>query len=136
MGNTDHLRTDMYSEELETMQPTPAFDSAAFGDEISVLASDEVQIHVWGGDWCSDCRRQLPDFAAALQAADISPSRVHNHPVEKDAAWNKTGPLVDRYNIEYIPTVVVEQDGAELARFVESAPVPIVVHLAEALREG
>ncbi|ERG98884.1 MAG: thioredoxin [Haloquadratum sp. J07HQX50] len=136
MGNTDHLRTDMYSEDLETMQPTPAFDSAGFGDEIAVLASDEIQIHVWGGDWCGDCRRQLPDFAAALQAADIPPSRVHNHPVEKDAEGNKAGPLVDRYNIEYIPTVVVEQDGTEIARFVESAPVPIVVHLAEALREG
>ena len=37
------------------------------------------------------------------------------------------------YDIEYIPTIVIERDGEEIARFVEDEPQPPIVHLAEQL---
>jgi len=121
--------------QLETMEPNPVWTEEAYADTVDVLASlrHEVTYKVWGGDWCIDCRSQLPDFAAALDAADVPASRIEHFPVEKEDDGSKTGPGVEEYDIELIPTVVVERDGEEIARFVEEEPVPIAVYLGREL---
>jgi thioredoxin 1 len=121
---------------LETMRPNPAWDAESYADAVDALAAlpDAAVVKVWGGDWCKDCRKQLPDFGAALDAAGITGDRVEHYPVEKLDDGSKAGPLVEAYDIELIPTVVVESgDDEELARFVEEEPVPIAVHLARQL---
>lgn len=121
---------------LETMRPNPVFTADAYEEEIAVLRehADGVVFRVWGGDWCPDCRQQLPDFGAALEAAGVPEERVVHYPVEKAEDGSKVGPGVEEYAIELIPTVVVEtDDGEELARFVEAADRPIAVYLADAL---
>jgi thiol-disulfide isomerase/thioredoxin len=122
---------------LETMEPDPSWDADAHREAVETLAAwaDEVTIKVWGGDWCGDCRGQLPQFGAALAAAGVPEERVEHYPVEKEEDGSKTGPGVEDYGIEYIPTVVIERDGEELARFVEEEPVPIAEYLAEQLRD-
>ncbi|WP_411963570.1 thioredoxin family protein [Haloferax sp. YSMS24] len=118
---------------LETMQPNPAWDAASYEDAVATLAADDYTFKVWGGDWCGDCRRQLPDFAAALDAAGVADDHIEHYPVEKADDGSKIGPLVEEYDIELIPTVVVEKDGDEVARFVEEEAVPIAVFLADQL---
>jgi thiol-disulfide isomerase/thioredoxin len=118
---------------LETMRPNPAWDAASYPEVVDALAREGLEFNVWGGDWCKDCRAQLPDFGAALEAASVPDSRVEHYPVEKREDGSKVGPKVDEYGIERIPTVVVEYDGEELARFVEKESVPIAVYLAEHL---
>jgi thiol-disulfide isomerase/thioredoxin len=121
--------------ELETMRPNPVWDADSYEDAVDVFAalSDDIVVKVWGGDWCKDCRSQLPDFGAALDAAGVE--NVEHYPVEKAEDGSKTGPNVEEYGIELIPTVVVEdtETGEELARFVEDEDVPIAVYLAEQL---
>lgn len=112
---------------LSTMEPNPAWDAVAYEETVEALAAPGLVFKVWGGDWCGDCRKQLPDFAAALDAAGVPDERIEEYAVDQD----KQGPGVDEYGIEYIPTVVVERDGEELARFVESEPVPAAVFLAD-----
>ncbi|XVH31214.1 thioredoxin family protein [Haloferacaceae archaeon DSL9] len=119
--------------ELNTMQPNASWDPAGYDEAIAALGREDYVFMVWGGDWCKDCRNQLPDFAAALRAAEVPEENIEHYPVEKDEGGSKTGPRVDEYGIEYIPTVVVERDGEEVARFVESEPVPISVYLAREL---
>jgi len=121
------------SETLETMEPNPVWVKDAYSDTVDVLTrhSHDLVFKIWGGDWCKDCRAQLPDFGAALDAAGVPAENVHHYPVEKEDDGSKTGPQVEEYGIEYIPTVVVEHDGEEIARFVEEEPVPISVHLAQ-----
>lgn len=121
------------TERLETMQPNPVWVEDAYSDTVDTLAryADDLVFKIWGGDWCKDCRSQLPDFGAALKAAEIPDSQINHYPVEKEDDGSKVGPKVDEYDIEYIPTVVVEYDGEEIARFVESEPVPIAVYLAD-----
>ena len=120
--------------ELETMRPNPAFSPGAYEDTVATweALADRVVVKVWGGDWCVDCRQQLPDFGAMLDAAGVD--AVEHYPVEREDG-EKVGPGVDEYGIEFIPTVVVEDrdTGEELARFVEEAAVPIGVALAEDL---
>lgn len=114
---------------LETMEPNPVWVGDAYADTIDILTAHRsaLTFKVWGGDWCKDCRAKLPDFAAALEAADIPEDRIETFAVDQD----KQGPGVAEYDVEYIPTVVVEVDGEEIARFVEEEPVPIAVYLAD-----
>lgn len=124
------------NQRLETMQPNPAWDADSYPEVVDALSQEGLVFNVWGGDWCKDCRSQLPDFGAALAAAGVSEENVHHYPVEKEDDGSKVGPNVEEYGIERIPTVVVERDGEELTRFVEEAEVPIAVYLAERLTSG
>ena len=114
---------------LETMEPNPVWVEDAYADTVDVLSEygHDLTFRVWGGDWCKDCRGQLPDFGAALDAAEIPTENVVHHELDQD----KQGPGVEEYGIEFIPTVVVEHDGEEIARFVEEEAVPIAVYLAD-----
>ena len=119
------------------MRPNPVWDAESYDDAVAVFESlaDEIVVKVWGGDWCKDCRSQLPDFGAAMEAAGVD--AVEHYPVEKADDGSKVGPGVEEYGVDLIPTVVVEDDGGqELARFVEEAEVPMVVHLAEQLEDA
>ena len=118
------------------MTPTSAWDAAGRQQVVAALGAKEYVFKVWGGDWCSDCRSQLPDFAAALDAAGVPEKRIEQFAAERDEDGEKVGPEMDEYGVEYIPTVVVEHDGEEVARFVEEEPVPIAVYLAERLQEA
>jgi thiol-disulfide isomerase/thioredoxin len=122
---------------LTTMEPDPVWDADSYEETVETLRDlgDDVVFKVWGGDWCKDCRAQLPAFGAALEAADVPEDRIEHYPTEKEDDGSKTGPGVEEYGIEYIPTVVVEdvETGEELARFVEEAEVPIAVALADEL---
>lgn len=122
--------------ELETMRPNPTWDAASHEDVVETLAAADLTYHVWGGDWCGDCRKRLPDFAAALAAAGVPDDRIHLHPVERGED-GKVGDLVDEYDVELIPTVVAEDGAGEtVARFVEREPLPIPAYLAERVEES
>ena len=123
---------------LETMEPNPVWVEDAYADTVDVLAQHarELEYHVWGGDWCKDCRAQLPDFGAARDAAGVPEESVHHYPTEKEDDGSKTGPGVEAYGIEYIPTVVVEHRGEAIARFVEAEPVPVAVYLADEIESA
>lgn len=113
---------------LEVLEPNPVWVAEAYDDTVDVLAAhgDDVTFKVWCGDWCKDCRSLLPDFGAALEAADVPDENVEEFPLDED----KQGPGVEEYGIERIPTVIVEDSGREVARFVEDEGVPIAVYLA------
>jgi len=114
---------------LETLAPAAdATPAPVVVDQFERL-DDEVTITVWGADWCGDCQRVLPAFAAVLEAANVPTERVTAIAVDRE----KRGPGVDTYDIEYIPTIVIERDGTEIARFVESADRPVGKVLAEQL---
>jgi thiol-disulfide isomerase/thioredoxin len=120
---------------LTSLQPDPAWDPEAYEPTVDAFAElaadDDAEIHVWGGDWCGDCRAELPELGAVLEAAAFPDDRLHVHPVDRE----KGGDLVDEYDVALVPTVVVERGDEELARFVESEPLPAPVTLAEELRE-
>ncbi|WP_019991537.1 TlpA family protein disulfide reductase [Natronorubrum tibetense] len=119
---------------LETMQPNPTWDEASYQEAVDTLTAhnDELVYKVWGGDWCKDCRKLLPDLGAALEAAGVPDDRIEEFALDKD----KQGPGVSEYDIEYIPTVVVEtDDGEAVTRFVESEDLPPAIWLAEQLEK-
>lgn len=119
---------------LETLTPDPAWDANAHAGAVDTLASlrPSDRILVWCDDGCGDCQALLPDFAAAIEAANVGDAVVQ-YPVERLPEDEKRGPKVDEYGIARIPTVVVEREGEELARFVEGDEGPIAAALARQL---
>lgn len=120
---------------LKTMEPNPAWDADSYPAVLAAFddLGEDATVHVWGADWCGDCRSQLPDFAAALDAAGLDPEV---YPVERGDDGGKTGPGVDEYGVDLIPTVVVaDGDGEELARFEEAERLPPAQYLAEELSD-
>lgn len=119
---------------METTEPNPTWDAAEHSETVDAFeaAIGEVSYHVWGADWCGDCHSELPDFFAALNAAGVSEDRVAVHEVDE----NKDGELVEEYDVELIPTVVVERQGEdgeeneEVARFEEEEDRPAADYLA------
>ena len=114
---------------LETMEPNPVWVEDAYAETVDVFETygEDLVFRVWGGDWCKDCRSQLPDFGAALDAAEVPDDNVIHYKLDQD----KQGSGVEEYGIEFIPTVVVEHEGDEITRFVEKESVPIAVYLAD-----
>ena len=121
---------------LKTLQPTPTWDedaNEATVDVFETLADDDrVTISLWCRDNCPDCRRELPDFAGALDASGFPDERLRAFPVDDENVGEQT----DEYEVERIPTIVVERDGEELARFVEREPIPAAAYLAEQLEDA
>jgi thiol-disulfide isomerase/thioredoxin len=117
---------------LATLEPAADWDADAHGEAAETLADldDGYTFLVWGDDGCGDCQALLPGFGAALAAAAIPDERVIQHAVERLPEGRKRGPKVEAYGIERIPTVVVERDGEEVARFVEDEGMPIAEYLA------
>ncbi|MFW5918591.1 MAG: thioredoxin domain-containing protein, partial [Halanaeroarchaeum sp.] len=111
----------------------PDWDADAHQDVVEAFASldETVVVKVWGADWCPDTRNQLPQFAAALDAADFDRDRIEQIEVDRE----KNGEGTEEYGIEFIPSIVIERDGEEIARFVEEEPVPAAVYLASQFGE-
>lgn len=117
------------------MTPDPVWDADANAETVATLADhDDLRYLVWAGDWCSDCRQLLPEFAAALAAAGVPEERIEQFPVEKENG-RKVGPGVEEYGIELIPTVVVEREGEELFRYVEDEGLPVATYVARVLAD-
>lgn len=117
---------------LKTMEPNPAWDADSYPEVLEAFGDlgDDVVVRIWGGDWCGDCRSQLPDFAAALHAAGVEHVEVYE--VERENG-EKVGENLDEYDVDAIPTIVVERDGTELARFEERERLPPELYLTQEL---
>ena len=117
---------------LEVTRPDPTWDADSYEETVETLAAldGDARILVWAADWCKDARRELPEFFAALDAAGIDDERVEVYELDRQ----KNGKLVVEYDVGYIATIVVEQDGEELARFEEQAELPAAQAIASQLR--
>lgn len=119
------------------MKPNPTWDVDSNEHTVNVFNAldDDYEFLIWCDDGCPDCQAQLPDFAAALQAANIDDSRITTFPVERLPEGRKRGPMVDEYGIQRIPTIVVERAGEEVARYVEIEDQPAASYLAGILEQ-
>jgi thiol-disulfide isomerase/thioredoxin len=121
---------------METTQPNPTWDAAAHSEIVDAIeaAVGEVTYHIWGADWCGDCRAVLPDFFAALEAAGVPEDELEVYEVDED----KDGKLVAEYDVTHIPTIVVEHEeqGETIARFEESEDRRAAQFVAERLLDA
>lgn len=127
---------------LDSMTPNPIWNASDHLETVTALSKldSNFVFKIWCDDGCKDCRAQLPNFSAALSAANINPNCIEQYPVDRLPDGKKQGPLVDEYDISRIPTIILEEkidtptsSTREIARYVELAEIPAADYLSEAL---
>lgn len=119
---------------MESSEPNPTWDASAHSETVDAFEAGvgELVYRVWGADWCGDCRSNLPDFFAALDAAGVEEERIHVYEVDDE----KNGELTEEYDVTLIPTIVIERAGEEVVRFEEEEDLPAADYLARKLLES
>ncbi len=70
------------------------------------------------GTWCSDSRREVPRVIKILDEAKFPESELKIITVDRKRKAPGFDP--DSLNIEYVPTIIVYENGKELGRIIES----------------
>lgn len=70
------------------------------------------------GTWCEDSHREVPRFFKILEAVGYQESKLNIIAVnrKKEAPNGEEGP----YNIQKVPTIIVQKYGKEIGRIIES----------------
>jgi thiol-disulfide isomerase/thioredoxin len=70
------------------------------------------------GTWCVDTRIEVPRFVKILDFIEFPSDKILfiNVDREKRGLYNE----VEKLNIEFVPTFIVYEDGAEIGRIIES----------------
>ena len=79
--------------------------------------SDNIDIQIFMGTWCSDSRREVPRFLKILDAVNYEQKKLQIINVDRQ----KRSPTHEEKNknIEYVPTFVINKNGNEIGRIVE-----------------
>ena len=79
--------------------------------------SNQLQLIVFGGTWCSDTKYILPKLFALTDAATFSQDRITLIGVDRD---KKTiSHLSEALGVINVPTIIVMKEGKEIGRVVE-----------------
>ena len=105
-------------------------------EAVSMLAAvqDSIVLEVIFGTWCHDSKRVIPALFKTLESASNPFIKVRYTAVSKD----KTQPesVFQQWNIEFTPTIIVLQNGAETGRIVENPDLSIEQDLVKILLSG
>ena len=100
-----------YGENLAGYKPNEAATNALKSK------SNQLQLIVFGGTWCSDTKYILPKLFALTDAATFSQDRITLIGVDRD---KKTiSHLSEALGVINVPTIIVMKEGKEIGRVVE-----------------
>lgn len=131
------LLGEVTREQIESAEPSwveaeieAETDPGAVAELAAVPSGAEVTVYL--GTWCSDSRRELGRFWRAVdEAGGELPFAVRYVAVER---YPERPPELEReIGLRYVPTFIVERDGAEIGRMVEVSPNGIEADLAALL---
>jgi len=113
----------VYEEGKSVYQP----DSAS----ISFLKkfNEELNILIFLGTWCPDCRREVPRFLKVMEKADNN--FIKFQLMGLDRTKRDSLGLAEKYQVEFVPTFVVLENNQEIGRIVEMPMLSIEQDLVE-----
>jgi thiol-disulfide isomerase/thioredoxin len=95
---------------------------------------DAERVVVVFGGWCGDSKREVPRFLKLAAAAGIPADSVLLYAVDRTKKGADGVP--QRYAIEKVPTFIVEKNGVEVGRIVESPKVTLASDFLQILGEA
>ena len=76
-----------------------------------------LAIKVFFGDWCPDCRAQLPAFLSVMQAVDKD--NIETEFIEVGRNKEDVLGMAEQMNVLAVPTFIFFRDGKKIGRIVE-----------------
>ena len=115
-------------DEMENYQP----DSAA----IAYLKNfdKDLTITVLLGTWCPDSRREVPRFMKVIKEANNPHFKCEFFGLDRSKS-DSLG-MGKKYQVEYVPTFVVQMNGAEIGRIIETPTETIEQDLVQILENA
>jgi thiol-disulfide isomerase/thioredoxin len=95
------------------------------------LSYEGERVVVIFGAWCGDSKREVPSFLKLADAAGIAADSIRLYAV--DRSKKSDDGTTERYHIERVPTFIVEKQGREVGRIVESPKTTMAGDLLEIL---
>ena len=93
---------------------------------------DDVQIKVFTGNWCPDCRIHLPRFFSVILALDDEDFGVEIIEVSRDMSDENN--IAEKLGVMAIPTFIFFRDSVELGRIIENPQGRLEEDIAEILK--
>lgn len=109
-----------FSGEYQQYAPTP--------EELNQIASLRgKQVTVLFGTWCHDSKREVPRLLKLLDASKVELESLTLFAVDR----NKTDPegFAKRFDLRYTPTIIVSENGKEVARIIERPDAGLALDL-------
>ncbi len=78
---------------------------------------EDVEIKVFCGDWCPDCRVQLPRFLSVILA--LKEEGIDIEIIEVNRAKVDSFGKAEEFNVRAIPSFIFLRDGEEIGRIIE-----------------
>ncbi len=124
--NYDDLPVLLGKHEINTIKEPPyhqwfmenyrySANQSALGQLKSAL--ENVEITIFMGTWCEDSRIQIPALLNILVAIQYDQSKINLIAVSEDKDTPEG--LEEGYDINYVPTIILYENGEELGRIVE-----------------
>ncbi|TAL68661.1 MAG: thioredoxin [Bacteroidetes bacterium] len=102
--------------------------------EISDMATNYgVDFLIFAGSWCSDSETELPKLYKLITGAGIFPDKILLYGVDRQK--NEPSGTANYYKIEKVPTLVLEVEGEEIGRIVETPKLSWEEDILNILRE-
>ena len=96
----------------------------AGSEEVEALRQivEPVDLSIVFATWCGDSRREVPRLLSAIEQADNPNIRVTL--IGLDSEFQEPMDVIQEQRIINVPTVIVERNGEELGRIVETPALP------------
>lgn len=88
------------------------------GELIDLRRIDGIKIKVFLGDWCEDSHEQVPRFLKVLDSCHYSINNIDF--VNVNMTKDNPKELIEEFNVKYVPTIFIYQNGELLKKIVET----------------
>lgn len=86
------------------------------------------------GTWCPDSRMEVPRFVKILDFIGFPDDKHLFYNVDRNKKG--LGDEVDNLNIEFVPTIIIYENGEELGRIVETPEVSLEADLVKIVKKN
>lgn len=104
-----------YEKEFNNYYPAHAILHELFYSK----TKDQMEIHVIGGNWCSDTRREVPRLTKVLHQIGFDPDKFHYYQVDRDKKAIAKD-FAAGHPVTLVPTIFIYVNGVEKARILEN----------------
>ncbi|QQX79755.1 thioredoxin family protein [Shewanella sp. KX20019] len=105
-------------------------DQATIAQLQAVTEPTEITVII--GTWCPDCHRETPRLIRIIE--QVNNPLITVKYIGVDRAKEDPQGLAKNYEFSRIPTIIVEQKGAEIGRIIEKPAVTLEKNLAAILK--